>query len=132
MSLDEQTVVSRVDRVSIKELRIWVRAGWVRPAHGQTGPIFDEIDIARVRLLSELKEDMRLSKKALAVILPLLDRLHQTRRELRVLAEALQEQPEDVRKTVASCVQDKLGTLKDADADQQAPAGPKVRAGDEV
>jgi len=132
MSLDEQTVVSRVDRVSIKELRIWVRAGWVRPAHGETGPLFDEIDIARVRLLCELKKDMRLSKKALAVILPLLDRLHQTRRELRVLAEALQEQPEDVRKMVASCVHDKIGNPKDANADQQAPALPKVRSGDEV
>lgn len=32
MKLDEQSVVSRVDRVNVHELRVWVRAGWVRPA----------------------------------------------------------------------------------------------------
>lgn len=126
MSLDERTVVTHVDRLTIKELRIWVRSGWVRPAHGEAGPLFDEVDIARVRLLCELKKDMRLSKKTLAVILPLLDRLHQTRRELRILAEALAEQPEEVRQAVVSRVRDKIDHAEDAGAAPHEQTAPKV------
>ena len=100
MSFDERTVVGHVKRVNLKELRIWVREGWVRPAHSDTGPVFDEVDIARIRLLCDLKKDMSLPTDALPVVLALLDHLHQTRRELRALTEALENQPEDVRRMV--------------------------------
>lgn len=104
MSFDERTVVARVKRVNLKELRFWVREGWVRPAHGQKGPIFDDMDIARIRLLCDLKKDMSLPTDVLPVILPLLDRLHQTRRELRALSKAIEKQPEHVRQTLAAAI----------------------------
>ena len=100
MNFDEHMVVARVKRVTLRDLRIWVREGWVRPAHGEAGPVFDNVDIARVRLLCDLKKDMSLSTDALPVVLTLIDRLHQTRRELRAFKEALSEQPDDVRRTV--------------------------------
>lgn len=118
MRYDEQTVVSRVDRLNIKDLRIWVRAGWVRPAQGEEGPVFDEVDIARVHLLCEMKKDMRLSTKTLSVVLPLLDRLHQTRRTLRALAEVLGEQPDDVQRLVAARLKDKIGDAEGTSADK--------------
>lgn len=119
MRLDEQSVVSRVNRVNVKQLRVWVRAGWVRPAHGENGPVFDEVDIARIRLLCELKTDMNLSTETLAIILPLLDRLHQTRRELRALTEVLSEEPEAVRQRVAARIQKKIGRAEDDDTTQE-------------
>lgn len=106
MSLDERTVVARVARLSLRELRIWVRQGWVRPAYSGAGPVFDEVDIARIRLLCDLKKDMSLPTDALPVILDLIDRLHQTRRELRTLTEALEEQPEEVRRMVVAKFRD--------------------------
>lgn len=100
MSLDERTVVERVNRVSLRELRLWVRQGWVRPVPGEAGPVFDDLDVARVRMLCDLRKDMSLPPDSMPVVLSLIDRLNQTRRELRCLAEALDQQPEHMRRTV--------------------------------
>lgn len=115
MKLDEQSVVSRIDGASIKELRVWVRAGWVRPAQGENGHVFDDVDIARVRLLCELRKDMKLAKDTIAIILPLLDQLHQTRRELRALTEVLGQEPAAVRNRVIARVWKKIGPEEEDD-----------------
>ena len=117
MSFDERTVVGQVQRVSLKELRIWVREGWVRPAQSDRGPIFDEVDIARVRLLCDLKKDMSLPTDALPVVLALLDNLNQTRRELRALTAALDTQPEIVRRTVVTRFHDIHNGMNEPDGE---------------
>ena len=102
MSMDERRVVAEIQRLSLKELRLWVREGWVRPAQGNYGPVFDEIDIARIRLLCDLKKDMDLPSEALPVVLSLIDRLHETRRNFRCLMNALEAQPDEVRRSVVA------------------------------
>lgn len=114
MSLDEKTVVAQVRRLSLRELRVWVREGWVRPAQSERGPVFDDVDIARIRLLCDLRKDMSLPTDALPVILPLLDRLHQTRRELKSLSEAVEQQPEEIRQTVVATFWDIHGATKES------------------
>ena len=100
MILDERMVVARVRRLTPGDLRQWVREGWVRPAQGESGPVFDELDVARIRLLCDLTADMALPPEAVSVVLMLIDRLHETRRAARCLTEALEEQPEAVRDAV--------------------------------
>jgi chaperone modulatory protein CbpM len=100
MRLDERMVVARVERLTLRDLRLWVREGWVRPALGERGPVFDELDLARIRLLCDLTKDMSLSADSLPVVLTLIDRLNEMRREVRCLREALDEQPEDIRSAV--------------------------------
>ena len=46
MNMDERGVVAEVRRVSLRELRLWVREGWVQPAQSDRGPVFDEVDVA--------------------------------------------------------------------------------------
>ncbi len=104
MRMDERSVVARVKRVTLRELRLWVREGWVRPAMGDAGPVFDELDIARIRLLCDLRKEMALPTDALAPILTLVDHLHNARRDLRRLTEALDEQPAGVRRAVIASV----------------------------
>lgn len=104
MSLDERNVVARIERLSLRELRLWVREGWVRPAQSERGPVFDEIDIARLRLLCDLRKDMALPSNAVPTVLTLIDELHRTRRDLRRLAAALDEQPVEVRRAVIASV----------------------------
>lgn len=110
MSLDERMVVSRVRRLTLRELRLWVSEGWVRPALGEAGPVFDEIDVARIRLLCDLRREMAVPTDAIPVVLTLIDRLHQTRRELRDLTEVLSEQPEPVRRSVVAGYRARRGT----------------------
>ena len=98
MSLDERSVVARVNRLTMRELRLWVREGWVRPAQGESGPVFDDIDVARIRLLCDLRKELALPATAL------IDQLHRTRRDLRRLTEALDEQAPEVRRAVIASV----------------------------
>lgn len=100
MSYDERAVVARIRRLSLRELRLWVREGWVRPIAGEAGPRFDEVDIARIRLLRDLRKDMALSAETLPLVLSLIDRLNRTRRELHCLQRALRDQPEEIRNRV--------------------------------
>ena len=100
MTIDERSVVACVERVTLRELRLWVREGWVRPAQGDSGPVFDELDVARVRLLCDLRKEMALPSDVLPTVLTLMDHLHRARRDLRRLSEALHDQPEDVRRAV--------------------------------
>lgn len=104
MRMDERSVVARVERLTLRELRLWVREGWVRPAMSDTGPVFDELDIARIRLLCDLRKEMALPTDALSPILTLMDHLHNARRDLRRLTEALDEQPIEVRRAVIASV----------------------------
>lgn len=105
MSFDERSVVSRVERLSLRELRVWVREGWVRPAHSEKGPIFDDLDVARLRLLCDLRKDMALPNDVLPTVLTLIDHLHRTRRDLRLLADAIDAQPASVREAIAAAIQ---------------------------
>ena len=104
MSLDERSVVARVNRLTMRELRLWVREGWVRPAQGESGPVFDDIDVARIRLLCDLRKELALPATALPPVLALIDQLHRTRRDLRRLTEALDEQAPEVRRAVIASV----------------------------
>jgi chaperone modulatory protein CbpM len=95
-----EEVVAAVGRVSREELTVWVESGWVRPRREGEGLRFDEVDVARVRLVRELRQDMELDDEALLLVLSLLDRMHGLRGQLRRLADALSRQPEDVRRAV--------------------------------
>jgi chaperone modulatory protein CbpM len=104
MSLDERMVVARIERLTLRELRLWVREGWVRPARGGRGPVFDEIDVARLRMLCDLRKDMAVPSDVLPAMLTLIDHLHRTRRDLRLLTEALDEQPSETRRSVLAAI----------------------------
>lgn len=100
MSLSEKDVVALIGRVSVRRLRLWVRRGWVAPSVGSSGPVFDTLDVARINLLCQLKDDFGLSDDALPVVLSLMDQLYGTRRELKLLLDAVDRLPEDVRQAV--------------------------------
>lgn len=102
MNLGERTVVARVERLTLRDLRLWVREGWVRPARGRQGPVFDDLDVARLELLCDLRKDMALPADVVPAVLTLIDHLHGARRDLRRLAEAVAEQPAEVRRGVAA------------------------------
>jgi chaperone modulatory protein CbpM len=92
----EAEVVEMLGTVEVVELRVWCEAGWVAPALGEAGPVFDEVDLARIRLVRELRDDLGLDEDAIPVVLSLVDQLYGVRRELRALARAVDQQPDEV------------------------------------
>jgi len=95
-----ETVVRTVSGVKSSELRAWIEEGWVRPELRRGQPFFREIDVARVRLIRELRRDLAIDSEALPVVLSLLDQLYETRRRLRALSDAIATQPAAVRRTL--------------------------------
>lgn len=87
-------VVARVPGVDADTLAVWVEHDWVRPRREAGRPVFEEIDVARVRLIAELRE-LEVGDAAIPVVLSLLDQLHQTRSQMRRLCAALEGAEDD-------------------------------------
>ena len=68
-----------------EDLRRWIGEGYVRPERQQDELVFAEIDVERVRLILELRDEMQVNEEALPVVLSLLDQLYELRRRLRAM-----------------------------------------------
>ena len=67
------------------ELQDWIARRWVRPEEADDGYQFEDIDVARVRLIHVLRHDLQIAPSALPVVLSLLDQLHEAHRQLALL-----------------------------------------------
>lgn len=66
-----------------QDLERWISNDWVRPDGLLGHYAFSEIDVARVRLIQELRDDLEINEAALPVVLLLLDQMYDLRRRLR-------------------------------------------------
>ena len=83
------------------QLERWITLAWVRPDGAPGTYMFREIDVARVRLIHELREEMRVDDDAVPLVLSLMDQLYEERRRMRRLRDALERAlPEQARQTV--------------------------------
>ena len=95
-------LVAQVSGLSRDDLERWISNKWVRPDRQAGGYVFREIDVARVRLIREMRDELEVNEAALPVVLSLLDQLYDLRRHMRDLHEAFAHiAPEDVRRKVA-------------------------------
>jgi chaperone modulatory protein CbpM len=97
-----EVLITRLSNLQPQDLERWIDCEWVR-ADGSAGHyLFHEIDVARVRLIQELRDEMKINEDALPVVLSLLDQLYDQRRRLRELCEVLgKTAPEELRQTLA-------------------------------
>ncbi len=109
MKLREREVLEVFGAVTLRQLRQWVQRGWIMPSQGEGGPLFDEVDVARIRLVWELRSDMNVNDDAVPIILALLDQLYGLRCELRTIATALVDQPDDVRQRLRQALSARSG-----------------------
>jgi chaperone modulatory protein CbpM len=82
------TAVCRaVPGLSEAELARWIEAEWVRPVRRAGEPVFSEGDLARVRLIVDLRATLEVEEATLPVVLSLVDQLYATRWQLRRVLE---------------------------------------------
>ncbi len=94
------TLVSGVQR---PDLERWIVHRLVLPDSTAGGYVFREVDVARVRLIRELRDDLLVNEEALPIVLSLLDQLYEVRRRMRELGQALSRTaPLEVRQAIAS------------------------------
>ena len=100
-----EMVVAQFPDVDAPELADWVARGWVVPqGSGRADWAFAEIDVARVRLIRDLRLRMELQEDALALVLSLLDQMYGLRGTLQSMMRALDTQPPAVREAVLSAI----------------------------
>ena len=90
---------SGLDRI---ELLRWVENRWVLPARRGGSWVFDEVDIARVELILEIRREWAFDDEAMPLVLGLLDQVYELRRQLRRLCEAVAAQPAEIREAIES------------------------------
>jgi len=79
------------------DLERWIANQWVRPDGGPEHYLFRDIDVARIRLILELREHLEIAEPALPTVLQLIDQLYDLRRRMRSLNTALEAVPEEYR-----------------------------------
>ncbi|HET7883122.1 MAG TPA: hypothetical protein VFL55_19715 [Acetobacteraceae bacterium] len=98
--MDAAAVVALFPGLTMIELTAWVERGWVIP--DADGPVleFHEIDVARVRLIRDLRGGMELGEDAVPLVLSLLDQVYELRSRLKSVLRALEAQPGDVQQAI--------------------------------
>lgn len=100
--LTQADVLKRISGLSRTDLEFWVHQGWVIPARHSEAYVYREIDVARVRLIYELRTDLSIDDEAIPALLSLVDQVYGLRRELRSLTRAVQQEGDDVRHRIAA------------------------------
>jgi chaperone modulatory protein CbpM len=83
-------LVAEMAGLQVPDVQRWIDNDWVRPLGVAGGYLFMEMDVARVRLIRELRDDLDIDEVALPVVL-LLDQLHDLRRRMRELGAAIEQ-----------------------------------------
>jgi chaperone modulatory protein CbpM len=93
-------VVSELS-IDVTVIRGWIDQRWIRPQSAEGEPVFDEADMARARLIRELKQDLSVGDEAMPVVLQLLDQVYALRKALGDLTRAIKSCPESVQNAIA-------------------------------
>jgi len=72
-------------RLDAQALDAWIEAGWLRPDGSQSSREFSDIDLARARLIADLRGELGVNDEAVPVVLDLIDQIHGLRRLVREL-----------------------------------------------
>jgi len=90
MSMNKQEFLAS-SGIQVQTLELWLEQRWLIPRLTQAGVQFTEIDIARARLIQDLKNDIGANDEGIDVILHLMDQLHGLRQVLAQLRGNMQE-----------------------------------------
>jgi len=87
-----------IDNLAPDDLNRWIADLLLRPQSVNGTLVFQEIDVARLRLIMTLRDEFEITEPAFPTILSLLDQLYDLRRQLRRLNAAVEQTvPQEIR-----------------------------------
>lgn len=105
-------------------LEIWLASGWIVCEGEGKARTFAHIDVARARLIHDLRNRLAVNDEAVPVVLDLVDQIHGLRRAMHGMLHAVCKQPDHIRADI-------LAALRAADeqvaSSSKAPAPRKRR-----
>jgi chaperone modulatory protein CbpM len=96
-------VCASIPGLTEETLQVFLREDWIRPVRSQGEPAFSDADIARIRLILDLRATLEVEEETLPIVLSLLDQLYATRRQLR---RVIDEAGPDIRERLAALLQE--------------------------
>ena len=99
------SVLELFSDLSEPELVLWVERGWVRPVDEPSGWVFQEIDVARIHLIRDLRQAMLVADDMVPLILALLDQVYDLRGQLRSVSRAIEAQPHEIRSVILKAIE---------------------------
>ena len=103
--MDVSAVAALFSDLTTVELITWVERGWVIPDAAGSGFEFREVDVARVRLIHDLRHGMDIGEDAVPLVLSLLDQVYDLRSRLHSVLRAVEAQPREVQRAIVNAVQ---------------------------
>jgi chaperone modulatory protein CbpM len=90
-------LLRRVAGLDRSELVRWIDARWILPDEEGGAWLFREVDVARVELILDIRQELAIDDEAIALVLCLIDQVYSLRRQMRRLSDALEAQPAEIR-----------------------------------
>ena len=75
-------------------LEVWIEEEWLVPSETTGEPEFSEADLARAKLIRDLKHDMGVNDEGVGIILNLLDQMHSLRRAMSDMLPSKRGRPD--------------------------------------
>jgi len=95
-----EDLLPRYKGLDRRELVRWVENRWVLPERQDRTWIFQEVDVARVELILEIRSEFAIEDDAVSLVLVLLDQVYDLRRQLGRLCDAVAAQPPEIQAAV--------------------------------
>ncbi|MFP5078492.1 chaperone modulator CbpM [Rhizobium sp. YIM 134829] len=80
-------------RIDMARLWVFIDRGWISPLILDGRPVFQDIDLARAKLIADLSHEMGVNDEGVDVVLDLLDQLYSLRCAFGNMLETLEVQP---------------------------------------
>lgn len=101
-----ETVIELFPDLGRAELVSWIEQSWVQPEADQNREwVFHDVDVARVRLIYDLRHDLETPEHTVPIVLSLLDQLYEHRRLFKALTRALKDQPAEVQEAIRAAIE---------------------------
>lgn len=108
----QETVAAVVD-LSDDQLTRYVRVGVITPVQSDQGPMFRDIDLARLELLVNLVEGYELGDDALGLVMSLVDQLNALRGDMRAMLDAVAQEPPETRARLSATIREVHVVVRD-------------------
>jgi len=90
MIINKLEFLARAD-LDQETLDVWIKEEWLVPRRTATELTFSEVDLARAKLIQDLRRDIGVNDEGVGVILNLVDQVHGLRRALADLVQSMRE-----------------------------------------
>ena len=92
MTMNKQEFLAQAG-VQVQTLELWLEQRWLIPHETSAEMNFSDMDLARARLIRDLKTDLGVNDEGIDIILHLVDQLHGLRRALGQLQDRDNRRP---------------------------------------